>query len=348
MSQIKSLFRGFPKATSFWSLFLILGAVLSNALVFTKETGSISYRETDRWSFGGPVENVKASGDTLPDILINSGAAAVSNSDALIDSYGSLIGNSEPLSNVRPGRGGLKKYKIKKGDTISSVAVEFSLTIETIRAANPSLKSRALRVGDELTILPVPGILYELKDGDSLETVSSRFRVDVALIKQYNPDYQKLFEMPGRIIILPFAKALPNVDYVNRYVGGLVDLKNYFILPTRGWNWGELHEYNAVDIADQCGRPIYASAEGLVINDEKFGDGTSGWNNGYGLFVLIEHPNGTRTRYAHNGKNLVKPGDYVAQSQEIALIGNTGNTHGPSGCHLHFEVYGARNPFAIR
>ena len=340
--------RGFPKATSFWSLFLILGAVFLNALIFARMTDSTSYRATDRWSFGGPVESAKASGDPLPDILVNSGAAAVSNADILTDSYGSLAGNSEPLSNIRALRGGLKKYKVKKGDTISSVAAEFSLTTETIHAANPTLKSRALRVGDELTILPVPGILYELKDGDSLEAVSNRFHVATNLIKQYNPNYQKLFEAPGRMVILPYAKALPNVDYVNRYVGGLMDLKNYFILPARGWNWGELHEYNAVDIADKCGAPIYASAEGLVIPDEKFGEGPGGWNNGYGLFVLIEHPNGTRTRYAHNGKNLVKPGDYVAQGQEIALIGNTGNTHGPTGCHLHFEVYGARNPFAIR
>ncbi|MBI2604018.1 MAG: M23 family metallopeptidase, partial [Candidatus Harrisonbacteria bacterium] len=42
----------------------------------------------------------------------------------------------------------------------------------------------------------------------------------------------------------------------------------------------------------------------------------------------------------------VSVGDYVAQGDIIGYIGNSGNTHGPTGCHLHFEVMGARNPFA--
>lgn len=118
----------------------------------------------------------------------------------------------------------------------------------------------------------------------------------------------------------------------------------YFILPASGLNWGRLHFDNAVDIADLCGRPVKAAAEGLVI--EEFSN--SRWNNGYGNYVLIEHPNGTKTRYAHTLKNSVRLGDYVSQGQLIALIGNTGNAKGATGCHLHFEVLGAPNPFVIK
>lgn len=333
---------------SFWSLLLILGIVIFSELVFTQRANLFSYKTTDRWGFGGPIKNVEASSDTLPEIIKGSGELADIEVGTPALSYASFLSGAPPSSNLKSTRAGLKRYKIKKGDTISSIAAEFGLTIETIQAANPNLKSRALRVDDELTILPVSGVLYELKDGDSLESVVGRFRVDVELVKRYNPDFQKLFETPGQLVVLPYAKMLPNIDYVNRYVGGLVDLKNYFVMPTKGFNWGELHEYNAVDIAGRCGQSIFAAAEGLILGDEKLGSGGSGWNNGYGLFILIEHPNGTRTRYSHNSKNLVSLGDYVSQGQEIALIGNTGNTHGPSGCHLHFEVYGARNPFAIR
>ncbi len=127
----------------------------------------------------------------------------------------------------------------------------------------------------------------------------------------------------------------------------LPDLKNYFALPAIGWNWGELHNYNAVDIANQCGASVHAAAEGLVVADENFGDGSSGWNDGYGIFVLLEHPNGTKTRYAHLDKAIVRVGDYVNRGGEIGVMGSTGNTHGPTGCHLHFEVYGAKNPFAV-
>ena len=49
--------------------------------------------------------------------------------------------------------------------------------------------------------------------------------------------------------------------------------------------------------------------------------------------------------YYEMEKNFVWVGDYVLQGDLIAYIGNTGNTHGPTGCHLHFDVLGARNPF---
>jgi murein DD-endopeptidase MepM/ murein hydrolase activator NlpD len=116
-------------------------------------------------------------------------------------------------------------------------------------------------------------------------------------------------------------------------------------MPAYGYDWGILHHYNAVDIAASCGTPVVAAAEGLVVPDDSFGDGVDGWNGGYGSFVLIEHPfgDGVRTRYAHLGKALVSIGDYVKQGQEIGIMGDTGEA---TGCHVHFEVYGAQNPFA--
>jgi len=118
-----------------------------------------------------------------------------------------------------------------------------------------------------------------------------------------------------------------------------------FIMPADGYNWGQLHHYNAVDISNKCGTPVRASAEGLVAPDENFGSGVGGWNGGYGNFVLIEHPfgDGVMTRYAHLSKVLVNIGDYVKQGQEIGIVGETGDA---TGCHVHFEVYGAENPFA--
>jgi murein DD-endopeptidase MepM/ murein hydrolase activator NlpD len=116
----------------------------------------------------------------------------------------------------------------------------------------------------------------------------------------------------------------------------------YFIFPVvRGKNWGLLHHYNAVDIAGNCGAQILAAADGVVIDVAS----NNTWNGGYGNFILIEHPNKTRTRYAHTLKNTVAKGDVVHQGDKIGLVGNTGNVDGTSGCHVHFEVYGAQNPF---
>ena len=121
---------------------------------------------------------------------------------------------------------------------------------------------------------------------------------------------------------------------------------SYFSPPASGWNWGIIHENNAVDIANRCGAPVYAAAEGIIIPDQKLGDGNEDWNNGYGLFILIEHPNNTETRYAHLEKIVSSVGHYVGKGDLIGFMGNTGNTHGPTGCHLHFEVLGAENPLA--
>jgi murein DD-endopeptidase MepM/ murein hydrolase activator NlpD len=114
------------------------------------------------------------------------------------------------------------------------------------------------------------------------------------------------------------------------------------MMPTTGWNWGKLHAHNAVDIANKCGTSIYAAADGLVLESVDGG----GWNQGYGNYVLIEHPNNTQTMYAHTQSNSVTQGMMVKKGDVIAYIGNTGKTHGVTGCHVHFEVHGARNPFA--
>ncbi len=116
---------------------------------------------------------------------------------------------------------------------------------------------------------------------------------------------------------------------------------SYFIIPTTGWNWGTLHYNNAVDIANSCGTPVYAAAAGLIVENS-----AKGWNEGYGHYIKIEHPNNTETLYAHLDENIAPSGKYITQGELIGYMGNTGNTHGPTGCHLHFEVHGTKNPLA--
>lgn len=323
------------------SLFFILFLLLVNLLI-------INYRDYlthEEKSFGGPVINLTNEGAALAGSLIYPLIRDNTHFQAqpwLLVEEALAIGTSNPLSNVSFNRNGLINYKVIEGDTLSGIAANFGVSIETLKWANPGLKN-PIAPGQEIVILPVSGILYQVKDGDSVEAVLNRYGVSFDIFKKYNPGYQEAFTK-NKTVILPYATPIKEIASVSRYSQGLPDLKTYFALPARGWNWGELHDFNAVDIADACGKPIYASAEGLVIEES----GNNRWNDGYGNYVLIEHPNGTKTRYAHTLKNLVKVGDYVAQGDQIALIGNTGNTHGPTGCHLHFEVYGAKNPFAVR
>ncbi len=298
----------------------------------------------DATQLGGPVREFEGESAALMGALAYAGPREIEGKQFFTMDGSAVLGASDPLSNLTEDENGIKRYKARRGDTISTVAERFNITAETLKAANPGLRS-ALRVGQELVILPVPGILYEVRAGDELEEIASRYGVEAELVRDYNPDYQKAFSSGSGTVILPYAKFVPGTAAAGT---DLPVLKNYFAMPAVGWNWGELHDANAVDIANKCGTAVGAAAEGLVIPDAALGDGTSGWNSGYGLFVLVEHPNGTKTRYAHLGSIQAKIGQYVYRGDKIGEIGNTGNTHGPTGCHLHFEVYGAKNPFAVR
>lgn len=183
-------------------------------------------------------------------------------------------------------------------------------------------------------------IKYKVKSGDTFEKIANYFNTKVENIKTLN-NIKKLKVNDWIIIKKENTKENVFVEEKN-----LPQMKNFFSLPANGWNWGKLHNYNAVDISNKCGTPVFAAADGVVINDKDLGSGNSGWNEGYGLFVLLEHQNGIKTRYAHLDKVLVNVGEVVKKGQKIGLMGNTGNSEGPDGCHLHFEVYGAKNPFS--
>jgi murein DD-endopeptidase MepM/ murein hydrolase activator NlpD len=106
-----------------------------------------------------------------------------------------------------------------------------------------------------------------------------------------------------------------------------------------GMRWGRPHK--GIDIANAVGTPVQASSDGVVAK--------AGWNNGgYGNLVDIRHPDGSMTRYGHNSKILVQPGQAVHQGETIALMGSTGFSTGP---HCHFEIHpsgkGAVNPIAL-
>ena len=130
-------------------------------------------------------------------------------------------------------------------------------------------------------------------------------------------------------------------------------LDGYFIFPTSGYNRGYLHSYNAVDISrgDDClyeNIPVYVAATGLVSYVQPAASASRWANSGYGNNIGVLHPNGVSTRYAHLKTILVVAGQYVEQGALIAYMGGypgqpgSGNS---TGCHLHFEVRGAKNPF---
>jgi murein DD-endopeptidase MepM/ murein hydrolase activator NlpD len=105
-----------------------------------------------------------------------------------------------------------------------------------------------------------------------------------------------------------------------------------FVMPTKGawtsgfgYRWGVLH--GGIDIANSIGTPILAASDGVVID--------AGPEGGYGNWVKLRHADGTVTLYGHLSAWNVEVGQRVWAGDQIAKMGNTGNSTGP---HLHFEV----------
>jgi len=90
---------------------------------------------------------------------------------------------------------------------------------------------------------------------------------------------------------------------------------------------GNQASHHGIDFAAVAGTQVLAVADGVVSH--------TGTDGGYGRMVEITHGNGYVTRYAHNAKLLVKPGQTVKRGDPIALMGSTGRSTGP---HVHFEV----------
>ncbi|PRI13119.1 M23 family metallopeptidase [Mycobacterium shigaense] len=105
-----------------------------------------------------------------------------------------------------------------------------------------------------------------------------------------------------------------------------------YVMPTRGiftsnfgYRWGVLHA--GIDLANSIGTPILAVSDGVVID--------AGPMAGYGMWVKLRHADGTVTLYGHINTALVSVGQRVMAGDQIATMGNRGNSTGP---HLHFEV----------
>lgn len=116
---------------------------------------------------------------------------------------GSIIGYSSPIGVVR--QISVKNYRASKGDTIESIATKFNISPETVRSANPNLKE-PIKKNQNITILPISGLLYQIKKSDSAESISDAYKVKKDLLEIYNPSLYSNLENGNGLIILPYAE----------------------------------------------------------------------------------------------------------------------------------------------
>ena len=244
-----------------------------------------------------------------------------------------------------------KIYEVESGDCLSVIAMDHDTTVASIVALNGmSSADEMIRIGQELIIaVPEPDLRIRLTVGEVYEedytadpiiiendnwyttkevvheegTTGHRERNDIVV---YENGMEISRDMVAETIMVESEAAVIErgtiipPTYIKPISGGR-------FTSGFGRRWGRQHK--GVDWACSTGTTVFASCGGTVIQ-------ASYSNSGYGNQVVIQHPDGRMTRYAHNSRLLVSVGQHVDQGQPIALSGSTGNSTGP---HVHFEIY---------
>lgn len=233
------------------------------------------------------------------------------------------------------------EYTVKPGDSISTIAEEFGISVNTILWENDLSSYSVIRPGDELSILPVSGLSHSVVKGETLSSIARKYNATEEEILSVNRIADASRISIGQNLVIPGAKKSSLPSYKPKTYTGISAIKqivtndatpvasNKMFWPTDGhiitqyYSW----KHTGLDIANKTGTPLYASDAGTVIY--------SGWSTGYGYNVLLDHGGGKKTRYAHASQLYVKVGDKVNKGQNIAAMGSTGWSTGP---HIHFEV----------
>ncbi len=265
-----------------------------------------------------------------------------------------------------------EKYVVNQGDTIAKIAFNHQLNEEEFLIANPRIKSvdSLLSIGQEVNIAlinPLVTLSYEMHivedvdidyetettyDENQYMTYSEVTQEGVKGINRITKKvkYSNGEENQGAFIVSYETIKQPQNEKIikgsKRPVGGgyttgtYVDTGTDWAWPTNSpyilsspfaYRWGKLHE--GMDITGTgFGSPIYAALDGEVVN-AGYG-GMVGSSAGYN--VVIKHPNGYYTVYAHMSSVGVSVGDHVSRRQRIGAMGKSGFA---TGIHLHFAVY---------
>ncbi len=278
----------------------------------------------------------QASVDFSADDELENSDFAIMQSLALVAPSGP--GESNPFSGMRKD---VITYTVMDGDTPFDLAIKFGINTDTILWANNLREGDLIRPGQKLTILPINGIQIKTGSKDTVDSLAKKYNGKTDEIIAFNNLSTDGKFNAGIMLIIPngeMPSAAPSKPSYSSPKYANLPSAGWLILPTTGRDWGKVHGQNGVDVANVCGTPIYAAAAGTVI----LSDGV-GWNYGYGKYIEIKHANGVITLYGHASQLLVDNGEEVAQGQLIAYMGTTGRS---TGCHLHFEVRGAKNPLA--
>lgn len=242
------------------------------------------------------------------------------------------------LESLKP-RAEIIEYTVRPGDTVSTIAEKFGVSVDTIRWEN-DLKTIKIKSGQVLKILPVTGVRHKVKHGETIYSIAKRYQANAQGVVDwpYNSfANDETFALAvGQTLIVPdgiMPKPVPIQPkryYAEAPAAGTVTGTGQFVWPasgsiSQGFRW----YHKGIDISNRGAPDVLAADTGAVI--------VVGWPSpwAYGNRVIVDHGNGFSTLYAHLSQIYVGAGQKVSRGQAIGKMGSTGRS---TGTHLHFEI----------
>ncbi len=229
-------------------------------------------------------------------------------------------------------------YTVQAGDTLSDIGNKFKISIDALRYVNNLTDVSYLKVGQQVSIPPVAGLVHKVKSGDTISSIAAKYDVPSQAIADFNyliGDSLAVgtdLVIPGAKVPQPIPTYIPPIPSFTQVVDRGAS-KGWCMWPTNVYTITQYFSWyhNGVDIAkynNQAEPPIFACASGTVYR--------AGWDPwGLGLHVRIDHGNGYSTVYGHMSQLNVAYGQHVDKGDVIGVMGSTGRSTGP---HVHFTV----------
>lgn len=266
---------------------------------------------------------------------------------------GELISPEDAYTLITTGSKNPEKYIVEEGDSLWLIARRNDMYVDEIVKAN-SLTKEDLSLGQELILVkskPYLNVMAKV-EGEKVEAIPFETVVETdknsttsIRVKQNGKDGQKQIAYKAtKINGIIEEREITKETVLEKAIDKIIVKGSAVTVASRGGSpvvgsgaldWptsgsitnGYRSAHTAIDIATRTGSPIRAADSGYVT--------FTGWQGGYGNFVIIDHGNGIVTRYAHCNSINVSTGQRVVKGENIATVGSTGRSTGP---HLHFEV----------
>jgi len=228
-------------------------------------------------------------------------------------------------------------HTIKQGQNISMIATSYGLKTNTVLWANNLTQNSTIRPGDELKIPHDNGVLHKVKKNETLSGLAVKYEIDIKKIMDINNLVSANQLQIGNELLIPGAKIVAPVSTTRlaqvRQIFNPNPSKisnSDFVWPTTSRRITQYYwlRHRGIDVGRGGGSLSIVASKGGTVSH-------SGWSNGYGINVVVEHSGGVKTRYAHLSKTTVVLGERIAQGEQLGVMGTTGRS---TGIHLHFEI----------